>query len=189
MMRKNQPEAVERADQKSLNLKWLCILTKWFPVVFNVIMALDSAGCAFRWWHFSGYIYTLTGSCLFFSVPVCAVCSRIFGLCKWHRILVWSMASALILETLRAWNIIHYAYVANERINVYIWGVLFITAFGLLTATIIYAHERKGRKQSKKSPFQVLDENRVWDVRHVSRAGLCRFIKRDFLNAKNRTEQ
>jgi hypothetical protein len=149
-MRKNQPEAVERADQKSLNLKWLCILTKWFPVVFNVIMALDSAGCAFRWWHFSGYIYTLTGSCLFFSVPVCAVCSRIFGLCRWHRILVWSMASALILETLRAWNIIHYAYVANERINVYIWGVLFITAFGLLTATIIYAHERKGRKPSKK---------------------------------------
>jgi hypothetical protein len=60
------------------------------------------------------------------------------------------MASALILETLRAWNIIHYAYVANERINVYIWGVLFITAFGLLTATIIYAHERKGRKPSKK---------------------------------------
>jgi len=77
------------------------------------------------------------------------------------------MSAALLLETLRAWKILHYIYVADERINVYIWGVLFITVTGIIIATYIYANERKGGRSSKKSPSEILDENRVRNVRHI----------------------
>lgn len=163
---KNPPAAAEQASlpQKSHDLRAVMFLVKYYPVVFCIIFAAGSFSCLVGWVNFTRYIYTITGAGLLFTVPVCLILSRIFKLCKWHRILVWTMESLLFMETLCSWGILHVLSVGNSQINVYIWSTLTCSVLGLLLSAYNYARGRKDRERSAKKIPPVLDENGLRSV-------------------------
>jgi len=163
-MKNPSAEAEPESLRKNRDLRIVRCLVKWWPVVFNTLFALDAVGCVTGLWCFSPYTYVLTGSCLVFACPICYFSSRIFCLCRWHRVLCLSMAGVLILEALRAWNVLHYAYVGDLKINVYIWGTLALSSTGLLIATLHSTRGRKDGKRCKKAVPPILDEDRLRNV-------------------------
>lgn len=115
--------------------KEVFLITKYYPIVVNIyiatIMVLSLIGIN------NNILYVLLGQTFLLNRQQFLL-SKIFNLCSWHRILIYSQTACLILETLTLFNF---------KINNYIYIVLGIIAVSLIVITIIFY--KRGRIQQK----------------------------------------
>ena len=108
---------------KSLLIK----LVKYYPVIMNLYIFFMMMGYLTNF-ICKSYFYTLIGQSFYFNA-ILFILSINLRFCLWHRILIISMSSVLLMETF---------YNFGLTISNYLYICIIISILSLLTSAILY---------------------------------------------------
>ena len=128
-------------------MKELLFHIKYYPIIVNIYILFAMAGCLME--IRSPALYLFIGQSFYYN-RILWLASKEFKFCSWHRVLIFSMTTVLVMELLYNYGI---------YINFYLYICIGLVILSMFTSTILFYKYGCFSKKKNSNCFRGIDSS------------------------------